>query len=111
MRRSISTGFLSQVQDLDALDTRYAQLQPFRKEIVLNDHTRDKIREELKNLFGNVRDVLSSEQDSMNSITKEIKDRVTFITNLGSGFLGDDLTASLQIDQLAKSFLDKYSVP
>jgi len=117
MRRSVSTGFLSAVDTNDPNNTnplmnahgssptyrgrKFEKLQPFRKEFVLNDHIRDKLRDDLRALFSNIRGAMTA-SNSEDPVTKDIKDRTIFLTSLENGFLWDDIYASSQIDDLAR---------
>ena len=116
MRRSVSTGFLAGVDsnadsstDLNFSVTngsshhrgrKFEKLQPFRKQLALMDHTRDKVRDDLRSLFGNIRSALTSQQEDLAS--KDIKDRLIFLASLENGFMWDDVYGSTQIDDMAR---------
>jgi len=116
MRRSVSTGFLSAVDTNDPnninplMNThdsppyrgrKFEKLQPFRKEFMLNDHIRDKLRDDLRALFSNIRGAMTASNNE-DPVTKDLKDRLIFLTSLENGFLWDDVYASSQIDDLVR---------
>jgi hypothetical protein len=125
MQKSVSTGFLSALEGGDNAENggtdfaasnmasknsqeatssttrRYAKLQPFRQVVVFSDNVRDKVREDLRNMLQNLRNLLKV-KTGVTPEGKDLIDRVTFILSMESGFLWNDVYASLQIDELAR---------
>jgi hypothetical protein len=123
MQKSVSTGFLSALEGgetenggtdfasnmasknsqeaTSSTTRRYAKLQPFRQVVVFTDNVRDKVREDLRNMLQNLRNLLKV-KTGITPEGKDLIDRVTFILSMESGFLWNDVYASLQIDELAR---------
>jgi callose synthase len=122
IKKSVSTGFLSALeggestressdfsssdssrpQDAAATTTRkYAKLQPFRHADVFTDGVRDKVREDVRNMLHGLRNLLKV-KIGVSPEGQDLIDRVTFILSMESGFLWNDVYASMQIDELAR---------
>lgn len=119
MKKSVSTGFLSDLQgaqeedrkangsDNNAQDTtisstrKFAKLQPFRTAKTITDNLRDKIREDVKTLFSTLRNAFRM-KSSISPEGQDVLDRCTFVLSMENGFLWNDVYASTQIDELAK---------
>jgi len=113
MKKSVSTGFLSALHN-DSSEkikegnhdhavssrsqfSKFTKLQPFRQAAVLVDNNRDKVREELRSLFNQLKNSLRGDAGSKDTI-----DRITFISSMESGFMWNDLYASMQLDETAR---------
>jgi callose synthase len=114
MRRSVSTGFLAIVEenfdtnnkegaavkgasdDVDKSKSRFIKMQPFRKDIILVDNTRDKLRDEIRNLFNTIQGAIRIAEDD--EIGQDMKEALVHVLSLEKGFLWDDLYASKRID-------------
>eukprot|EP00981_Chlorochromonas_danica_P015402 scaffold12037_cov159-Ochromonas_danica.AAC.3 len=105
IKKSISTGFLTALEGDNANGTpqRYAKLQPFRKHVELVDTVREKVREDLKGLLNAVRNSIKASSAS-NPEAASISKSLTFVMQLESGFFGNDVYASKNIDIFAKDF-------
>jgi hypothetical protein len=127
IKKSVSTGFLSALEGGDSRDAsneasdftsaveakkgsqeststttqRYAKLHPFRKAVVFADNVRDKVREDVRNLLQGLRNLLKV-KIGITTESQDLINRVTFILSMESGFLWNDVYASLQIDELAR---------
>ena len=118
VKKSVSTGFLSALggsnlkeeslelkpnvgttQKASQIARQYQKLEPLRISQVLVDTTRDKIRDEVRNLFTVLRGGLKTKV--VHQEGQDLIDRVVFILNLESGFVWNDIYASAQIDDLA----------
>lgn len=122
MKKSVSTGFLSALGADDASITqsnadqatekesstpksqekksKFTKLVPFRKGNELVDSVRDKIREDMRTLFNTLRSALKT-KSGVNEEAQSLVDRVVFILSLESGFIWNDVYASMQIDNFA----------
>eukprot|EP01041_Mallomonas_annulata_P000789 gene789-1528_t len=113
-KRSVSTGFLAALGDNHESNSdksvaktekkgpaKFQKLQPFRKASVLQDSLRDKVREELRGLLNAIRNALRV-KGGVSVEGQDLIDRITFVMSMESGFLWNDIYASLQIDELAK---------
>ena len=124
IKKSVSTGFLSALEGGDSTKEtpgftssveanrstqeattsttrRYAKLQPFRQAVVFTDSVRDKVREDMRNMLHGVRNLLKVKQ-GVTAEAQDLIDRVTFILSMESGFLWNDVYASMQIDELVR---------
>lgn len=123
LKKSVSTGFLSALEgdrDSGANDfasaveankgsqetttsttRRYAKLEPFRQAVVFADNVRDKVREDVRNLLHGLRNMLKV-KGGVTAEGQDLVDRITFILSMESGFLWNDVYASMQIDELAR---------
>ena len=123
IKKSVSTGFLSALEggentreasDFTSGDSsrvsneaantttrRYAKLQPFRQPDVFTDGVRDKVRDDIRNLLHGLRNLLKV-KSGITPEGQDLIDRVTFILSMESGFLWNDVYASMQIDELAR---------
>ena len=118
IKKSVSTGFLPALDGGDSarektdggkspLETastttrRFAKLQPFRQPHVFTDGVRDKVREDLRNILHGLRNLLKV-KTGITPEGQDLIDRVTFILSMESGFLWNDVYASMQIDELAR---------
>jgi callose synthase len=112
VKRSVSTGFLAGLGESEqAADKKknvsgfpsaakpFQQLKPFRKAVVLQDSVRDKVREELRGLLNSFRGALRVKAGPE---SQDLVDRIVFMLSMESGFLWNDVYASLQLDELAK---------
>ena len=118
IKKSVSTGFLSALEGGDSINgtigdvssstdsssttsKRYTKLQPFRQPVQFSDNVRDKVKEDMRNLLNSLRNLLKV-KSGVDSEGKDLIDRVTFILSMESGFLWNDVYASMQIDELAR---------
>ena len=74
----------------------FIKMQPFRKDIILVDNTRDKLRDEIRNLFNTIQGAIRIAEDD--EIGQDMKEALVHILSLEKGFLWDDLYASKRID-------------
>ena len=65
------------------------------------DNVRDKVRDDLRNLLQNLRSILKV-KSGITTEGQDLVDRLTFILSMESGFLWNDIYASVQIDELAR---------
>jgi callose synthase len=125
IKKSVSTGFLSALNNdnSEASSTelngnnninnastntnkhvkKFTKLQPFRKNVVLLDNLRDKIREECRNFLNNLRSALKVKGGVVVSVdSQDMIDRIIFMLSHESGFFWNDVYSSLQIDEIAQ---------
>ena len=111
IKKSVSTGFLAALetnaQEVDSASgadgkdkAKFAKLQPFRKDLVVADTTRDKLRDDIRNLLNLLRNALRVKP--LTASGQDLISRITFILLMENGFLWNDMYASLQIDELAR---------
>ena len=101
LQRSVDTGNGAAVGDAASAQKRFAKLQPFRQAVVFTDNVRDKLREDLRSLLQGLRNMLKVKA-GVTPEGQDLVDRLTFILSMESGFLWNDVYASLQIDELAR---------
>lgn len=99
---SVATAALSKSNHVNKTNQGFTKLQPFRKTVVLHDMVRDKVREELRSFLSGLRTTLRASKETLTTPARDIIDRITFILSLESGFLWNDMYASMQLDELAK---------
>jgi len=78
----------------------FTKLQPFRKGMELVDNVRDKVREEMRTLFGLLRSALKM-KGGVTPESQDLIDRITFVLSLETGFIWNDVYASMRIDNFA----------
>lgn len=104
MKKSVSTGFLSGLQDRKQSNStdskKFTTLEPFRKKSVLNDLVRDKIREEIQALVKALRNAFRPYSGTAQDV-KDVNDRLTLIISIENGFIWNDMYASMQLDAFA----------
>jgi callose synthase len=115
IKKSVSTGFLSALENGEAAgpseittngdstttSKRYTKLQPFRQPVLFADGVRDKVKDDLRNVLISLRNLLKV-KTAITPEGQDLIDRVTFILSMESGFLWNDVYASMQIDELAR---------
>ena len=89
----------------------FTKLQPFRKGNELIDKVRDVIRDDIRALLNALRAALKV-KSGITPEGQDVVDRITFILSLETGFIWNDVYASLRIDNFAmdaraKSALNK----
>ncbi|KAJ1406429.1 1,3-beta-glucan synthase component-domain-containing protein, partial [Ochromonadaceae sp. CCMP2298] len=109
VKKSVSTGFLSALNESNDEQTgqtasqiarQFQKLQPFRKDQVLLDNLRDRVREDVRNLLTILRSALKV-NTLISAEGQDLVDRIVFILSLESGFIWNDVYASAQLDDLA----------
>ncbi len=74
-------------------------MAPFRsKSSTVEDHLRDKIRDELRSFFTYLKSSLRT-KGGMSSTGQDLLDRLTFILSVENGFMMNDFYSSTQLDQ------------
>ena len=116
IRKSVSTGFLQALRSQDDVvntddvllhnesatgtpttTRQFTKLQPFRRHVALDDFVRDRIRDEIRNLLVTLRGALRTADMSL--VGQDIADKITFVLSVETGFVCNDLYASMQIDE------------
>ena len=108
LKKSVSTGFLTALHSEQSTQPsadakskpKFSKLEPFRKVFILEDLVRDRVRDELRALSNVLRNALRP-NSGMSQDVKDVVDRLTFMLSIETGFMWNDMYASMQLDAFA----------